>query len=365
MSRLFDAANRLWFEEGRTTKALAAYEAAFRETPDDPVVAFQLADVLSSFDRFAEAQAMLDRAQANRDKLSASAQVLLEVRRAGMRSQPQERPFAEIPPAKLDRDYFEANPLPPGGWETVASAAAARGMYGLAAYALDQWKGVPVDTDEAKEFDRIQSRRDTQEAALDQMYAAPGRSEPSPRAATPARSRTSPTEAPAPRESSPKPPAEAAAVPPQTPVEGPALPPLPLELTVRVDPADAPVGAPTTLLATLRNPTPTPQLVNRRMLLNHRGAPGEVRIDVQGPPGYRNNRGYQVRAGQPAPEFFVSLAPSAALEKSWALHDYQSLHVPGEYRVTVTYHNEATRAPDGRPMSVGGVSGTASFRRHA
>lgn len=367
MSRLFDSANRLWFEEGRTAKALAAYEAAFREAPDDPVVAFQLADVLSSFDRLAEARAMLDRVQANRDRLSPSAQLLLDVRRAGMRGQPEERPFPELPPAKLDRDYFETHPLPPGGWETVASAAAVRGMYGLAAYALDQWKGVPVDADEAKEFDRIHSRRDTQEAALKQMYSTPGRSEPPPRAVTPGRPRMPPTETLAPREPSPTSPPTAAAVPPHSPVDAPALPPLPplpLELIVRVDPADAPAGAPTTLHASLRNPTTTPQLVNRRMLLNHRGAPGEVWMEVQGPPGYHNSRGYRVRAGQAAPEFFVALAPGESLEETWPLHQYQSMQLPGDYRVTVTYHNEATRTPDGRPMTGGAVSGAATFRRH-
>ena len=140
---------------------------------------------------------------------------------------------------------------------------------------------------------------------------------------------------------------------------------LPLQLIVRVTPVQGPVGVPTRLVAMLGNPESEPQVVNRRMLLNHPGHPGEVWVDVRGPEGYRNRREFAVRAGPASPEFFIELLPDASAEQSWTLEDYESLDVPGDYIVTVTYHNEAPRAPDGRAMAVGQISASASFHRSA
>jgi hypothetical protein len=138
----------------------------------------------------------------------------------------------------------------------------------------------------------------------------------------------------------------------------------PLDLTLRVMPAESDIHATATLVATLKNPTDGTLVVNRRMLLNHAGAPGEIWLDVDGPAGYRNMRGFHVRAGRAPNELFVPLAPGASVEQRWNLDDYESLHVPGDYRVTATYHNEDPFAPDGRPMPVGQTAATATLRRH-
>lgn len=363
MTRTFDTANRLWFQEGRTAKALAAYEQAFRETPDDPVVAFQLAQVLWSFDRLEEARAMLDRAYTNRDKLDPDSQLLLDVRRTGLQGQQPERSFRELSSGQLDRDHLETHPLPPGGWETVAAAAAARGMVGLAAYALDQWGGVPIDAEEAKEFDRIYSRRSLQERAIEDMRRGPVPGESSPpvansggerRPAAGTRSGSAPSVRP--QESVKQ--TSASARP-----AAPSLPRLPLHLTVEVMPPHSRVGTPLALRVTLSNPTGEPQVVIQRLLLNDRGLPGEVWIDLEGPPGYRNSREYQIRAGRAIPESFISLSPGNGIEKSWALESYYDLDVPGDYRIMATYHNEMAEAPDGRPMIVGAVSDSVTFTR--
>jgi hypothetical protein len=140
---------------------------------------------------------------------------------------------------------------------------------------------------------------------------------------------------------------------------------LPLDLTVRVTPVEGPVGVRTTLVAILGNPAKEPQVVNRRMLLNYTGHPGEVWVDVRGPEGYCNRKEFAVRAGKASPEFFVEFHPGASVEHSWTLDNYESLDVSGEYIVTVTYHNEDPRAPDGRPMAVGQLSASASFHRSA
>ena len=120
----------------------------------------------------------------------------------------------------------------------------------------------------------------------------------------------------------------------------------------------------TTMEASLSNPTDKPQVVDRRMLVNHVNAPGEIWLDVDGPEGYRNMRGFRVRVGEASDEFFITLAPGESVEQSWDLDDYHSLHVPGDYDVTLTYHNEDDKAPDGRPMAIGKVIGSTRIRRY-
>ena len=138
-----------------------------------------------------------------------------------------------------------------------------------------------------------------------------------------------------------------------------------VSLALRVSPAEAAVGTRTTLTAALTNTGRAPITVNGRMLLNNVTGPGEVWIEVQGPRGYRNMRGFRLRAGQASNEHYVSLAPGASTEQSWELTDYQSLHMPGDYVITVTYHNEIDRAPDGRAVETGRVSASVRIRRHA
>lgn len=363
MNDTFEKANRLWFHEGRSHAALAAYEEALRETPDDPVLAFQLARVLWSMDRFNEARAMLNHAAMHRENLNASGQSVLDMWTAKLRQQPPERPFPKLMPALLDRDRLEVDALPVGDWRTIADAAAARRMFGLASYALSQWDGAPLDAEDAKEIDSIETNCEMEENMLAQMYA---NSEPSQATIEV----NSPSEESAHvDESSEVLPSRQTAQPtvsPAAPAETlyPDLPTLPLILTVRVMPIDGPAGVPTTLAASLSNPTDKAQIVNRRMLLNNFNAPGEIWLDVDGPEGYLNTTGFRVRAGKASNEFFISLAPGQSVEQSWNLNDYESLHVPGEYKITLTYHNEAHQAPDGRPLAIGKAVGFIRVHRY-
>jgi hypothetical protein len=118
---------------------------------------------------------------------------------------------------------------------------------------------------------------------------------------------------------------------------------LPLALDVAATPTVERVGAPTLLVARLRNPTDTPQVVNRRMLLNHIGGPGEMWLEVNGPEGYRNRRGFRVNAGPAPSEFFVTLGPGEWAEQSWELEKYATSDIQGHYDLTLTYHNENER----------------------
>ena len=165
----FARANVLWFREGRTAKALAAYEAALRATPHDPVVAFQFARALWSVGRFDQARALLERAGSLQDRLTTTGRRALDGWLMDVAGAPPEYPYPELAADLLDRDRLDAGPLPEGGWRMVADAAAARGMFGLAAYAIDRWGGVPLDAEEAKEIGGIFTHRDAEEAMLAQM----------------------------------------------------------------------------------------------------------------------------------------------------------------------------------------------------
>lgn len=138
---------------------------------------------------------------------------------------------------------------------------------------------------------------------------------------------------------------------------------MPWQFEVRIDPARAPVSAPTTVTAILRNTAEEPSVVNRRLLLNSSGAAGEVWLELRGPDGWRNRAGFRINAGSAPPEFYVELGPGEVVEHSWDLAEYATTDAVGEYELTLTYHNDKHQAPDGRPMPVGTVSGRASFER--
>ncbi len=180
----------------------------------------------------------------------------------------------------------------------------------------------------------------------------------------------------------PAPPTTASADAPEAPLHDPTAPPAsrttasadaPLPdaatstsafvLTVEATPIEGPLAAPTKLTAKLRNRSASSQIVNRRMLINNAGQPGEILLDVQGPKGFQDTSGFRVRVGEAGNESFVSLAPGQVIEESWPLDRYVHLDRPGAYDVRLTYHNETTQAPDGRPLAACSVTGHARIER--
>src|SRR5712691_2094195 len=131
---LFDEANRLWFGEGATARALARYDAAARAAPDDPVIAFQLARALWALGRTDEAASALAVAETNADRLTSLGRTLLGRARAQLAAPP--RDTLPVDAASLDVDVLERLDLPAERWLDVAFAARQREMYGLAAHAF-------------------------------------------------------------------------------------------------------------------------------------------------------------------------------------------------------------------------------------
>ena len=136
-----------------------------------------------------------------------------------------------------------------------------------------------------------------------------------------------------------------------------------LQLEVRVDPRKIPESTSATVTAILRNTAGHPQVINRRLLLNSPGGAGEVWLELRGPEGWRNRAGFKINAGSTPVEFYIELGPGESVKRSWNLADYATTDTAGEYELTLTYHNDESQDPDGRPMEVGTVSGRAAFLR--
>jgi hypothetical protein len=164
---------------------------------------------------------------------------------------------------------------------------------------------------------------------------------------------------------SPAPEVEAASGAPRRPSRLDGVP----EFEIRVEPAVSGVEDDVVLDVALRNAEALPLAVNGRLLLNNPGAPsgyGELALSVEGPPGYGTATVFTVRSGPAAPEDFVVLGPGEEIRRSYALSDYESLHLPGRYRIWVTYRNEVAATVGGLHAWVGAVASNAvSIERRA
>jgi hypothetical protein len=325
MSRTFDRANQLWLREGRTAAALVEYARAAAERPTDPVISFQYATALRAVDRFTEAAEMFRRARRHADELDDERRETL-LALLPVEADTEQRTYPRFDPSMLDRDRL-ADLADDADWRSIADAADQRAMPGVAEYALDRWGGAPIDAEDAREVSRIRSRGARRAGALRELatpsHRPPDRGQPEP--------------------------------------AGPGVEQL--HLDVRVVPATTAVGAPATVECVLRNPGGGTVCVNWRLLVTHQGLPGEITVGMVGPAGYRNRTGFRVNAGAPGNESFVDLPPGGELRGDFELTDYHSIDVAGGYRLDVTYRNEIRRAPDGRWVLAGQLSGSATFRR--
>lgn len=165
MSGSFGRANRLWFDEGRTARALRLYELAGREGPDDPAVLFQHGLALWGVDRFDEATALLLRARDRQRTLARPGRLTLEAWIPQFVEAEAPRHYPEFAPEELDGDRL-GSVAPGGDWRLVADCAAERRMFGVADLALQRWARAPIDGEDARELDEIRSDREAQLQAI-------------------------------------------------------------------------------------------------------------------------------------------------------------------------------------------------------
>ncbi len=364
-NKTFKQANYFWFHQGRTAKAIAAYQKALQQEPTNPVFAFQYARVLWSVDRFDEARFLLDQAQVFSHQLNTLARMALDhwVERL---SQPTERCFQHLSPTQLDRDVLESGAVEVENWQEISDAANAREMYGLALYALDRWGRQPIDAEDARDMGQIETNRDGDEAMLSQMWEERNQNHTTRQShytlQNPSFPKVKKTQVPLSR-------INQSTKYSQTDLQSASnnseslLPELPLSLIVSIIPAESGIDEALTMVATLKNPTAATIVINSRLLINHQHAPGEIWLAIEGPKNYSNSAGFRVNPGQTPEQFYIALSPGQQVEQTWILTEYQSLDSPGEYTVSLTYHNETEKTPDGRTMAVGKVVGKVSFIR--
>ena len=309
-SSMVEHANRLWYVEGRPLAALAQYQAAAKADPTDPVVQYQLARALWAFRRYAEARACLALARRHEDRLSTRGRELLAEEERRLAAPSAFRHDFPVPENEIDADRLAARDLSVDAWLAIGSAADERGMYGLAVAAYERAGGVRELYEDAAQ---MESRAMNELNRLAVMGAAPDRSLERVAASIDRRAE--------------------------------------IAVEASVAPGASEVSAPVWLTVALLNRGTAPALVNARMLFNAADAPhGEVSVVVHGPPGYANNVQFFVRAGDPEPKDFEILAPGAHITRRYDLHQYESLHLSGQYRVVATYSNRVR--PPGHAVEV-------------
>jgi hypothetical protein len=345
----FQQANELWFVQGRTKRALHYYELAAQTQPTDPVVLFQLARVLESLSLPAEARSFLASAEAHLDRLSSFGikALRLEIAKLG-RPLVYQMPIPDIA-ASLDIDELEKLDLSHDIWLQLAFAAREREMFALSAIAFDRSIGqirvLELEEDERdmwREARNAWNALSAMEKDIDPTVPLPG--------TQPAAYEEVATSTSISPEFSLASTRRATALASEF---------MPIEVRIEVSPAISCVGDPLKLDVTVRNRSATEIGVNARLLLNRPDTPptfGEIYLSVEGPPGYENTVFYNVRTGPPDTKHFALLAPNEMITKEYRLQQFESLDMPGSYRLWVTYRNTVRSSIRGVRLSVGSVS---------
>ncbi len=357
---LFERANRLWFFRGSTGRALSLYRQALDKKPDDPVVWYQFACALGAMGQFDEARDALVQADRYGDHLSEFGQKKLREETAGMREGVMLPGSPDVGNTDMDIEVLDKRPLSTRQWYRVALVARERGMLGLSSRALERSTGEFVDADVLREVEEVRYEAELKVALLKEMRAGP----PSSRAGE---SRTRPGSEGHKRQGGRRdvtgPPAQPRPAPPPQEAQRSDVAESMAELSglrleVTASPVEAPPGEQIRLTARLTNVGDETLVINGRMLLNRPDAPvthGEIVLDVEGPRDYDNEILFTVRVGEPKDEDFRLLEAGGSVERVYRLWKYHSLHVPGRYRLQLTYRNAVGRPMKGVPAVVGSV----------
>src|SRR5262245_22768565 len=132
----FEHANRLWFEDGHTARALREYRALAASDATNPAYLLQLARAERALGHSEECRRLYDALAHLAPRLPEKAREAIErdKRRA------QGRAVVPLPApltvADLDREQLEDRRWPPVTWRAISSAARSRGMIGVARFAL-------------------------------------------------------------------------------------------------------------------------------------------------------------------------------------------------------------------------------------
>jgi hypothetical protein len=130
---------------------------------------------------------------------------------------------------------------------------------------------------------------------------------------------------------------------------------IPLEAALKVRNHYA-AGRPVDITITVTNLFDTPQLLNCRMLVNHKRLPGEISFTVTGPDGKRRDFQRLVSALELRDQDFQLLARGMCIQRSVDLADFFDMHKKGTYKVQVFYRNNIDQIVGGKHAWMGIVS---------
>lgn len=369
--QLFEKANQLWFIEGRTNKALEMYKKALKINPEDPVILYQTARVMWAFCQSNEAMDLIKKAEQHMNRLNKfGKEILYELKQKVLKLKPLTfDKLVQVKDSEMDMEHLKKMNISAAQWSRISIAAKERDMFGLAFCALQHSSGPFLDFDLAKDQHEALYEAELNMDLLDEMDTEPDYNDQKnlDKTIIPPLSRAKPVE---PDKTIPVIKKHTSLAPELTRPKPAAIPQTdsyPLRLDISVTPQQSIVGEKLFLKTFLKNVSQKSAAVNKRLLLNRSNVPagyGEIFLNVEGPPEYQNQVRFNIRAGLPDKDQFDLLAPNESIEKSYQLWKYESFHVPGTYKIWITYQNTVECKVKNIPVFTGTIiSNPVKFNR--
>jgi tetratricopeptide (TPR) repeat protein len=147
-TRLFDEGNRLWFWEGKFNKVLPLYREAVNHDPSNPIILYQLANVLWAFEQFGEVRTLVAKIEKHLDGFSDfGKEVFAQEKSRLLDPSPFKTPMP-IAACSFDLEAPYSRSLSHKQWSCISSAAKQRRMFKLAALGVEE--SLPFITSESK-----------------------------------------------------------------------------------------------------------------------------------------------------------------------------------------------------------------------
>lgn len=172
--RLFDEANRLWFGEGCFKKALLLYQEALKYDPSDPVILYQLANVLWAFEQFDEVRVLVVKIEQYQDRFSDFGKERFAEEKSRLLDPTPFRRLMPIQTSEIDLEKLDSMGFSHKQWMQISTAAEQRRMFNLAARAEE--RSFPfVDPDSERE--RCKLEKENSNSFYDLKLMIPGAKE--------------------------------------------------------------------------------------------------------------------------------------------------------------------------------------------
>ncbi|MEG4486309.1 tetratricopeptide repeat protein [Microcoleus sp. D2_18a_B4] len=148
--RLFDEANRLWFGYGKFNKVLPLYREALKYDPSNPVILYQLANVLWTFEQFGEVRALVAKIEKNLDCFSDFGKEMFAEEKSRLLDPSPFKTPMPIPARSINLEELDSRGWSWEKWMDIGWPAEERRMFNLAAMAEE--RSCIFDGDSAREI---------------------------------------------------------------------------------------------------------------------------------------------------------------------------------------------------------------------